>query len=65
VRSDLLLRCRRSTRDRQNDQTLVVRPPLYETGLFGVADRLLEVRAIKTDVAADARYECGLLVLRR
>ena len=39
---------------RQNGEALVVRAPLYETGLFSVADRQLQCRAIKVDVAADA-----------
>ena len=29
----------------ENDQALIVSATLYETGLFGVADRLVEVRA--------------------
>jgi hypothetical protein len=48
-------RCRSPACSRQNDQALVIGATLYETGLFGVADRLLEVRIRKADVTADAR----------
>ena len=50
----LLLRCRRPPLSRQNDQALIVSATLYETGLLGVADRFLELRARKTDITADA-----------
>ena len=38
----------------QNDQALIVSAPLYETGLLGVADRLVEGETRKTDIATDA-----------
>ena len=50
----LLLRRRRPTLSRQNDQALIVSATLYETGLLRVADRLVEVRARKTDGTTDA-----------
>ena len=49
-----LLRCRRPPLSRQNDQALIVNATLYETGLLGVADRLVEGRTGKTDIATDA-----------
>jgi hypothetical protein len=39
---------------RQNDQALVVSATLYETGLFGVPNRLLKVRIRRTDITANA-----------
>jgi hypothetical protein len=48
------LRCCGPPGGRQDDQALIVGAPLYETGLFGVADRLLEVRIRKTDGTTDA-----------
>jgi hypothetical protein len=48
------LRCGGPPRSRQHDQALVVSATLYETGVFGVADRLLEVRIRKTDITANA-----------
>ena len=50
----LWLRCRSPSCSRQKDQTLIVRATLYETGPLGVAERLLEVRALKTDGTTDA-----------
>ena len=51
----LLLRCRSPPRRRQNDQASVVSATLYETGLFGVAERLLKLRIRKTDVRSAPR----------
>ena len=47
MRADLLFRCRRPPLSRQDDQALIVTATLYETGLLGVADRLLQVRIRK------------------
>jgi hypothetical protein len=48
------LRCCGSPFGRQDDQARVVSATLYETGLFGVADRRFEVRICKTDITANA-----------
>ena len=52
MRADLLLRCCSPPLGRQNDQAPIVSATLYETGLLGVADRLLKVRIRKTDITA-------------
>jgi hypothetical protein len=38
----------------QNNAALIVSPPLYETGLLGIANHQLQCGAIKVDVAPDA-----------
>ena len=39
---------------RQDDQARIVSATLYETGLLGVVERLLEGQTRKADIAADA-----------
>jgi hypothetical protein len=49
-----LLRCCGPPLGREDDQARIVSATLYETGLFGVPDRLLEARIRKADITADA-----------
>jgi hypothetical protein len=49
------LRCCGPPGRRQNDdQARIIGAPLYETGRFGVADRLLKVRIRDPDITANA-----------
>jgi hypothetical protein len=63
-----LSRRRSSSLRRQNDQALIVSATMEKPGLFGIADRLLELRAFQADARptiAAGRHALGLLTLRR